>query len=66
MHPDGLDQLADGPLTVADGIKDSPPCRFSDHLEDCELWRHGRREYASTYICATICMSFTLGPSGVP
>jgi hypothetical protein len=37
MHPDGLDQLADGPLTVADGIKDSPPCRFSDHLEDCEL-----------------------------
>ena len=37
VHPDLLDQLADGPLTIADGIKDSPPCRFSDHLEDCDL-----------------------------
>jgi hypothetical protein len=40
MHPDRLDQLADGPLTLTDDIKDSPPGRFSDHLEDCDLWRH--------------------------
>jgi hypothetical protein len=34
MHPDLLDQLADRPLAVSDGIKDSPSCRISDHLED--------------------------------
>ena len=37
VHPDLLDQLADGPLTAADGIEDVPPCRFGDHLEDGEL-----------------------------
>jgi hypothetical protein len=42
VHPDLLDQLADGAFTVADGIKDSTPCRFSDHLEDCDLLRHGK------------------------
>jgi len=66
MHPDRLDQLADGPLTLAHGIKDSPPGRFSDRLEDCDLWRHGKRAYARTYICATICMSFTTGRAACP
>ena len=37
VHPDFLDQLADRPLAAADGIKDSPPCRFGDHLEDCDV-----------------------------
>jgi hypothetical protein len=40
MHPDRFDQFADGPLTLADGIKDSPPGRFSDHLEDGGFRRH--------------------------
>ena len=43
MHPDPFHELADGPLTVADGIKDSQPSRFSDHLEDCDLLRHGEK-----------------------
>jgi hypothetical protein len=41
MHPDLLDQLADRPLAVADGIEDSLPCRFGDRFEDRELYWHG-------------------------
>jgi hypothetical protein len=40
VHSHLLDQLADRPLAVADGIEDSLPCRFSDRLEDRELHCH--------------------------
>jgi hypothetical protein len=51
VHPDLLDQLADGPLTVADSIKDSPPRRFSDHLEDCDLQWHKEMIRQNIYTC---------------
>jgi hypothetical protein len=37
VHPYLVDQLADRPLTVADGIEDPSSCRLRDHLEDREL-----------------------------
>ena len=44
MHPDRPDQLADGPLTVTDGVEDPPACWFGDHLEHlkhCDVTNHG-------------------------
>ena len=32
--------LHNGPLSVADSVKDSPPGRFSDYLEHCEFCGH--------------------------
>jgi hypothetical protein len=40
VHPHGVDQLADGPLAVADGIEDPPPRRLGDHLQDSDLRSH--------------------------
>jgi DNA-binding transcriptional ArsR family regulator len=47
MHPDLLDQLTDRLLAAADGIKDSPPCRFSDHLENSDFCWHADKHTAS-------------------
>jgi hypothetical protein len=51
MHPDLLDQLADRPLAAADGIKDPSSCRFGDHLENSDLYRHTMSIWLNIYMC---------------
>jgi hypothetical protein len=51
VHTNLADQLVHRPLALADRVEDPPSCRFSDHLEDRQLSRHGPSIYQSIYMC---------------
>jgi hypothetical protein len=40
VHADALDQVVHRALGLANRVKDSPPRRFSDHVEDVKWSRH--------------------------
>ena len=51
MHPDLLDQFGHRALALADRVKNPPPCRFSDHLEDRKSCRHLSIIRQHVYMC---------------
>ncbi len=60
MHPDLLNQLVHRPLAFADRVKDPPPCRFSDHLEDIQRSVHVPEYMPIPYIRASECKDLTV------